>query len=531
MNKLRFLLLIFIIFLTPKVFAMEINVASKITATATGSQGKYQGEETYLYGQSSTYNINTRYNGRLDKIEFFLDSDDWDWNYNTTYKFTLNMATEDWRNNISQIRVMNAQSDGSVLSNATNHYISNSYRFISYKKITFNIKIGNSMSPKLKFTLYGGGSYITGTNNWNLSSIYISDTVSTTPTPAPVYTPVPTPTPQPNNQDIINNANQNTNNIINNQNENTQEIVNNANDNTSDIIDNANHNTEVLNESLNSMCKDTTLTITDELSMQKNAFLADNGAEVPQNGAFISRYIKLKPDTNYTIKRITGGTTPATFHYCTYNANKAVYHCYAMPTDNSSLTFTATNYATYLRVSYYGYRTVQIIGSICNDFTSERQQETTDAINQVNDTLNQTNQYLTDNTDPNISNNEFTSLFDSVTVNDPLSSLLQLPVQFINAIVSQSNSCQVVNLGTLMGVSITLPCIDIGSILGSTVWNTIDILSSIGLIVLILKQLYESITNALTLGGYMDAKKGGLGYMPPLEFLCDILTGFGGDRI
>lgn len=458
----KFLMLfvfITIIMLKTDVFALDYNVTSTCTSPTGGSTsgGKYTGTE--LNGSRGPFNFGTRYNGTLTGIEFNLyppsSVGECFWS-NMTYKITLNMATEDWRNRFGTPYVY-----GNGFTNK--NFGSSRVTFVSYKKVYLTFKIPSSesatcyefMSVKLQsnelFTPF------TGETNWNFSSVILSDSLSNGGSSGGGSSS-PTPTPQPSNQDIIDNATQNTN-----------DIISNNNDNTQDIIDNNNANANMLNESINSMCKDTTLTITDELAMRNNAYLTDNGAEIPLNSAFVSRYLKLKPNSNYTIKRITGGSTPQTFYYCLYRADKGVYSCSAMPSASSTITFTSNDYTTYLRVSFYGYRTVQVIGSICNDFTSERQQETTDAINQVNDSINN------DNIDSG-TGSDFFSNFDT-SDNGGISSIVTKPLVIINNLLSNNNSCNNLTLPNILGVSnAELPsgCILWNNVPSSVVaiWNT-----------------------------------------------------------
>ena len=64
------------------------------------------------------------------------------------------------------------------------------------------------------------------------------------------------------------------------------------------------------------------------------------------------------------------------------------------------------------------------------------------------------------------------------------------------------------------------------NILGSSVWSTIDVLMSIGLLVVIIKNLYETFSNLLTMGGEKEAREK-FDMPTPMEFLSMIL---GGDR-
>lgn len=240
---LQLFIFLFVIFITPKVFAAEYNITNKIKALTNYTTGSYYGVTPAVVPVPNYYNVNTRYSGTLSQIEFYLNSNDWDWQYNKTYTITLTMATDDWRNKFMGPQVFRAESNGSTTG--SNMYVSGSFKFVSMRQIKFNFKVPSTMSPYIKFTLYSSNTTntaITGVSNWNLSSVKISTTTSATPVPA--VTPTPTPTPQPNNQDIINNANANTNSIINNNTQNTQDIIDNQTSNSADIIDNANANTD-----------------------------------------------------------------------------------------------------------------------------------------------------------------------------------------------------------------------------------------------------------------------------------------------
>ena len=256
----------FVLFLSIDVNASEVNVTNKIKWSTNWIGGTYGGDEL-SDGYNTIYppfNVNTRYTGKLGYLEFYLSGDDYSFTTNHTYTITLNMATNDWRNNFMGPIVTKHNSDGSIQA-TNNHLTVSNFRFISRKQIKFNFKTNGTLSPFYKFVLYSnnyaskGGTAITGDSNWNLSSIIISDNVSSggsssgsssTPTPSP------TSTPSASNKDIIDNANQNTQDIISsvgesilngaqsifdNASQNTTDIINNANQNTQDIIDNQNY--------------------------------------------------------------------------------------------------------------------------------------------------------------------------------------------------------------------------------------------------------------------------------------------------
>lgn len=522
MKRIKYLLIfifIFIINISP-VLAQDFNVSNTITApTCSGSScsgGHYTALENYNVGSENVYTINTRYNGRLSLIRFNLPiPSNWPDGQcfstgDLSYTLTLNMATDDWRNYFNRPFISSSSSGSNW---ATSNVV-----FVSYKKIYFNFKIPNDticysfLYVSLSSPNQSSVSF-TGVSNWNLSNITLTANFPVSPTPVPTATPKP----DSSNTDIINNQNSNTNKIINNDNQNNQNIIDNDNNNTNNIIENNNQNTQDILDSQNNInnniansCKNGVHTFDSSYNFTNGYELTSNGSLEVNNSLRVSPYLSITPNTTYEIN--IHSTTPR--YYCWYRSNKALLSC-----SQISQTIASTSYsinspynAYYLRVSISNLYNLDINGPICNNWEQEQQ--------------NAMNDYLMDDSNPNISNNEFTSLFDSVGFNDPLSYLLQLPVQFINQLVSQSNTCQTINLGALWGVSLSLPCIDVGSIIGQSVWDIIDVLFSVGLLVVIFKNLYQTFANLMTLGGEKEAREK-FSMPTPMEFLSMIL---GGDR-
>lgn len=530
MKKLKYILFFLILLFSPKVFAATYNVTSKVEAVPNFGGGSYGG---YAKGIAlpTYYNIGTRYNGQLAMIDFYLDSDDWDWHYNKTYTVTMNMATDDWRNNFMGPQVFNAQTNGNTTG--SNLYVSNTFRFISYKQIKFNIKLGSSMAPYLKFRIYSTNTNttnISGINNWNLSSITISD-VSSTPTPPPVN-PTPTASSGSNNQDIINNNNSNTENIIDNNTQNTTDIINNNNSNTQNIIDNQND--------LLGNCN-----VNNYISLNVGSISASSGEWYKEYSIPSSQYSNLKKGNYYwgftatsmaytqpikaTLLIFYSDDTPYQEIDINTSQNTDYQVSFQIKSNNisnvlmrflrpqgSSNTFSRSGNFTNI---YIGQQSHPTDLSLNSQTCSSKIDETTNAINQQND-------YLMDNSNPNLSDNDFLNTFNSVGFNDPLSYLLTLPTQLINKILSLSDNCSTINLGTLYGVMISLPCINLENILGSSVWNIIDVIFSVSLLVVIFKNLYDTFCNLLTMGAQKEAKEK-FSMPTPMDFLSMIL---GGDR-
>lgn len=108
--------------------------------------------------------------------------------------------------------------------------------------------------------------------------------------------------------------------------------------------------------------------------------------------------------------------------------------------------------------------------------------------------------------DSSIDTNQTTSSTSSWgnknATNGTITDLLTLPISLLQAIVNGiSSSCSSFSLGSLFGTNITLPCINIGSLVGSTLWSTIDILFSGFMILAIAKKLikiFNDFTNLKT---------------------------------
>ena len=126
------------------------------------------------------------------------------------------------------------------------------------------------------------------------------------------------------------------------------------------------------------------------------------------------------------------------------------------------------------------------------------QENTTQAVKDVNDTLNN------DSIDDNNTTGTLEDLSENLPTNSVISDLLLLPVRLFQNIVNSINgSCSPFNLGSLYGSNLTLPCINIESLIGSTLWSVIDILFC-GAFVLIIRKKFVDIFHNFT-----DLRNGG----------------------
>lgn len=507
MKYLKFCLLLFILFLTPNVFATSINADSYSQKDSFNNARKYDFTTSNTLGNDmsmlSVGTIGTRYNGKSYYFQFNFHKS---LTANKIYELKVSSTTIDFTSNINKDDItslcyssfaynFNTKECGdlSVISvlRSSNSTQANAFtiRFSPLSNMTYwGFKFG------------GGFNNLTGVNNFLINDFDLTEVSAD------------------NTDELINNQNQNTQDIINNQNQSTQDIINNQNEllgnKCSNMFNynNYSHNENISNINVNG----------DTISLTSNTTWSHLDYQLTTE---IGK-------TYYISGRVSSNDNNSTgLFWVGYGSNFDNQRYYIYENNGSfNATFTATTTTTYFRLyasktspnttAYYKIMVSPTTPTYCEYGT------TISKLDDTNNAINDTNSYLKDNSNPNISDNEFLSVFNSIGFNDPLQHLLQLPVQFINALVSQSNTCQTINLGTLWGVSLTLPCINLENIIGSNVWGVIDILMSIGLLVVIVKNLYQTFANLMTMGGEKEAREK-FSMPTPMEFLSMIL---GGDR-
>lgn len=427
MKYLKYILAVLIVSIAPNVFALEVDVTSSITSPETSGTGKYRGTEILNTGTQATYNVRTRYQGRLSRIIYNLPlpSELGDcFTTNAIYTVTMYMETNDWNNKFGTVKVRPYSSSSTNWSNGNVTYV-------SYKKIYFTFKIPSSDTTCYDFVWVDlpstniSNTGITQISNWNLNKITLTDPTISSGGSSGGSGTTPTPTPD------------NTQQIIDSQNENAQNIIENNNTNTQNIIENNNENTDKLNESLNSTCKDTQINLSYDYAMKTGAYLNSNGAEIDANGAAISIYFAIKPNTTYHVGTLVG-SLPSGYSYCLYSATKGILSCGALSNDT---TIEANGYAAYLRVSMYNYRQMYLQGSICNNWEREGLKNIADSINN-------------DNIDNGLGSGFFSGFTDN---NFGLSSIITIPLNTIQSLTS--TSCQILSIPIpFTSSSVPLPC-------------------------------------------------------------------------
>ena len=279
--------------------------------------------------------------------------------------------------------------------------------------------------------------------------------------------------------DAINNKLNNIGNsdVINNQNNNTQNIINNQNNNTQDVINNQNSNTDKQIES-QKVCKKYD---TSSISVQ-NKYLNSSGRETNNSSAGITNYISIDENTDI-IPLVAHNSQVA--HYCFYNINKSVISCHANNTLVLGTRVTIPSGTSFIRFSINKVSDEPQF-NVCRNGN----QSIVDSQQDINNSLNDSSV-----SDPN---SDISNMSQKVASNNSITQLLTLPITLFQNVLNNINgSCSSYNLGSLYGHNLTLPCINLESILGSTLWSIIDILIS-GLFILSFRKKMVDIFNHMS---------------------------------
>lgn len=154
---------------------------------------------------------------------------------------------------------------------------------------------------------------------------------------------------------------------------------------------------------------------------------------------------------------------------------------------------------------------------------------------QIKDIQQDQYDYISDNTQPQPSNQDLQNTLGLVSVSDPLSYLLTSPLSLLNQInLALNGTCQDYEIGhfndignaNLSSYTFKFKCIQPANYLGSSLWTTIDVIMGIGLLVLTIYKFYHAISNILTMGAENEVERQ-FHYLTPMAFLVNII-GYGG---
>lgn len=116
----------------------------------------------------------------------------------------------------------------------------------------------------------------------------------------------------------------------------------------------------------------------------------------------------------------------------------------------------------------------------------------TQAIEEINDNITD------DSVDSSKAESDIDEMKDKIASNGSITQLLTLPITLYQSILNSLNgSCSSISLGSLFNHNLTMPCINLQSLLGSTLYNIIDILCC-GLFILSFRKKMVDIFNHMT---------------------------------
>ena len=214
-NFILWLLLFFVICIVgiSDVFGLETKTIYSNQTLDNSNQFNYGFVNSGGVDSITTGNVGSRISGKTKYINFYLGQNV---ALNYTYTIRINFLADDLQpyfslNHVREISVCNSSSCSA--SSIVSIKKQNNNGFSTWIELTFNpTQVGSVIGVTLGDN---SGTYITGETFFGISSVQIE---SKNP-----------------NQDVINNATNNTNNIINNNNSNTESIIN-SNKETQQII-------------------------------------------------------------------------------------------------------------------------------------------------------------------------------------------------------------------------------------------------------------------------------------------------------
>lgn len=465
MKKIKYLL-----FLIPFLFSYNVfaqNVTSSVRCSYNGSGSTYYGDPNDGFNSARCYDIGSRYSPRLGYIEFYLPTSAMSFTAGKSYTVTMNMADNDWRNNIMLQNVRYVNSSGSVITSSSNLPTMTNFRFVSMKQIKFDFKLpSGTIYPYLRFVLssptYGNpdpdissSKYMTGDSNWKLSSIDISPVSSSSSSGSGSGSGSGSSGTTYDDSGIINNNNENTTDIINNNNQNTESIINNQN--------------ELLGSDCTNILDITSASVIGSGASNVSyttSSLQFTGTSTNVNGSnFVIYTLNVDPHTNYYFSLSNG------YKVTIFDRN---YNDLYSSTSNS-FSFNSSGYYTLLLGFFAPYNDTAVYSNVMvssNNGSFCVYGSKSSKLDDTNKGINDINNNLTDETVPDI------DLDLDLDTNSPVSDLLTMPITILNKVFDVTDdTCQpyVLPFDFFGGNNtITFPCINLRNYLGNSVYNILD---------------------------------------------------------
>lgn len=263
----------------------------------------------------------------------------------------------------------------------------------------------------------------------------------------------------------------------------TNVIIDNQNKNTQDIIDNQNKNTQEEIES-QQVCKTYDFTKETLPVGVKDYFLNLQGGLYSSPTTYTSDFIEVSKDSYYYYSSNASSSTA----YCLYDTSKTLIQCFSYQVGEHEIKPVQDGY---IRLSWWNdWSTLNFRGKYCKNGN----QALDDSINDLNDKL-----FDDDPLSESVIDDFFSGIRADFTTDTPISDLILMPFTLLESYSDGiSSTCSSFSLGSLFGTDLSMPCIDLENILGSTFWTLIDMLFSVFMIYeisMLVISIFDSITS------------------------------------
>lgn len=410
-NFILWLLLFFVICIVgiSNVFGLETKTIYSNQTLDNSNQFNYGFVNAGGVDSITTGSVGSRISGKTKYINFFLSQNV---ALNYTYTIRINFLADDLQpyfslNHVKEISVCNSSScsNSSIISIKKQ----NNNGFSTWVELTFNpTQVGSVIGVTLGDN---SGTYITGETFFGISSVQIESKNA--------------------NQDVIDNATNNTNNIINNNNSNTEIIINSNKATAEEII------------KFNQTCNYNIL-------KNKNWENYNNNKTI----LITKDYIEIKNNITYNFN----ANNEFFYVIYQYDENKNSLDGILLNKSNATIIFNNTN-IKYIKVSLRktDWSTISIndiddikpfMGS--EDICINKLDEQTNAVNNLNDSLN--------NSDSSGATSEASEFFSGFTTDTfGLTSIITAPLNLIGSITS--STCTPLGLPLpYVNKTLELPC-------------------------------------------------------------------------
>lgn len=505
-SLLWFITLFILIFIgVNNIFAWTTKTIYSDLALSNSNQYNYGYTNAGGIDDVTTGTVGSRISGKTKYLGFYLSENT---SLNYTYTIRINFYADDLQpyfslNYVRRIETCNSSSCSNASIIAIRKQNNNGYS--TWVELDFNpTQVGSKIGVVLG---NDNGNYITGETYFGISSVQIESKNA--------------------NQDVINNATNNTNNIINNNNSNTENIINNNDENTQDIINNNDENTQkIIDENKKNFndCRDSVNLIdlpTLSLNKSTNRTYTFNFPNSLEAGTYSFSYkysSSNNPIFNLNITNTETSNSVASSQlnnktYFTFTTtesfNRLYFYITNSSSDNSSVELSniqlqegsvATDYEEYGK-------------EICTNKLDEQNKTSKGILGKLGDLFN--NLFSTDDADLSGLDNMVGWLPPG-----PLDSIINLPLTLFNSLTNTlSGTCTAVSLTLpFVNKNLTLPCFNTFMsqyLTGfSTIWTLIGSIVSIFILYNYLLSLYKWVDDTLTLRennlpGYYDDNWGG----------------------